>query len=83
MNNFFDFIRDDIEIRIESIKIHLDNIGENFFKKLDSIKQDVENRLNIMNSQIETNIANYEKCLEDKESNLMVENIYKCQSYIN
>ena len=45
VDKMFQFIEDDLEVRVESVKTELDNLKDSFERKLKHIKKKLKNKL--------------------------------------
>ena len=85
----FAFFEGDVVIRVESIKQELDNLQIDLINTIKSIKEkffkEFLNEFEIKKANSEKLIGNMEKILKVNESSSEVlrENMYKCQEYLN
>lgn len=91
INKYFEFIKEDVLIKIESLKSELDQLGDRLIKLLDTKCSKTKLKLEKFNSRIsqnlnsqETFIQNCKQLLTNKQhdetnSHLLEENMYLCQ----
>lgn len=89
LNNHVEYIREQIELRIESIKYELDKFLNNYLCELDKLKKSLELKLNKFQSNVKSDIEKYENFLIEKQlnndngnkSNEIVKLLYKSEDY--
>ena len=79
-------MEDEINIRIESIRIELDSLQISLIEECKALKSNILEKLNNDYKQAENEFENYTKVLSKHESgyemNKLKENIYACQTFV-
>lgn len=92
MENHFNFIQEEIELRIESIRCDLEQFSNELFNRLDKIKNEILQAFEEADKQSNENLRNCEDFLKQanktltnitRNQNEARENLFKCDEFIS